>query len=138
MSHLWSNSASHIILCFPIYNEEKKSGISLYIYIFFNPKLAKIGGKNESFVVKFSQSYYFALSDILLKKNWKKLKKIEKIRDFFIYKLFLILKLAQNSRQKWVFFAKSGFISWGTRFLIFVPTIFKICQANLERMIFLI
>ena len=36
-----------------------------------------------------------------------------------------------------VYLAKTGFISWGTRFLIYVPTNFKIWQANLEKMILL-
>ena len=94
LSHLWSNSASHIILCFPIYSEEKKSGISLYIICFLNHILAKICAKNKSFLVKYSQSYYFVLSDIWLKKNLKKSNKIKQIRDFFIYNFFLNPKLA--------------------------------------------
>ena len=50
-----------------------------------------------------------------------------------------IFKKINKSTKSWnagQFVAKTGFISWGTRFLIFVPKIFKICQANLEKMFF--
>ena len=79
--------------------KKKKSVISLYI-LFLNPKLAKICAKNESFVIKFSHSYYFVLSNILLKP-------IEnKIRDFFIYNLFLNKKLAKIRAKNEYFWPK--------------------------------
>ena len=47
MSHFWSNSASHINLCFPIYYEKKMLTNSIWLIITKNnPKIAENGRKS--------------------------------------------------------------------------------------------